>query len=461
MRAEGIFSKPEIEVFTYKMKLENIRKNICIKLDSDIFEHFFLIVQDPDKKIRALLTYKTRVKEYIISAEKEDTSNGTVCGGLPGGIWEFTVIKPYNISGEFAFEVEKDVKTEKTGYDLELLKTDFDKKYSPDKRWYKGDLHVHSYYSDGRQSFESVFNVINQKKFDFLFLTDHSIVPTQFYKSEICVIPSTEITFDNSGHMNIFGLKDFIDYSVFFKEESFDKKAEIIDEILKHEKKTGALVSVNHPFHPETPFLHDIDMENVDFLEIMNSPYYYEEIDYNGEAVKFLDYLWLNGLKIFGTGGSDSHKPLKSGSETVGIPLTYIYSDGLSANNLLYAMKKGNIYVSKNSGTELKIHNNGEEIFPGSEAAGNVKFTIKAEEDTKWNLIKNGKITKSKTGKKAEFDFDISEEEFYRVEGCSTEDGRITVYVNPVFNNIKFQNKHTWSELMSKYLSEKKEDFIK
>ena len=460
MKISGIFNEPKIEIFSYKIKLENIRENIFIKLDSEVFEHFFLIVKDPDKKIRALLTYKTRIKEYIISAGKEDTSNGTVCGEFPGGIWEFTVIKPYDIKGEFAFEVETDVKTEKTGYNLELLKSDFDKKYSSEKKWYKGDLHVHSNYSDGRQSFETIFNVIKQKEFDFLFLTDHSIVPTQFYKSETCIIPSTEITFDNLGHINVFALKDFIDYTLFFRDSDFDKKAEIIDEILKYEKMQGGLVSINHPFHPETPFTHDIDMENADLLEVMNSPYYYEEIDYNGEAVRFLDYLWLNGLKIFGTGGSDSHKPLKNGSETVGIPLTYIYSEGLSVKNLLSAMKKGNMYISKEPGTRIKIYNNDKEILPGNETAGRVKFITEAEENTKWNLVKNGKIIITKTGKRAEFDFDISEGEFYRVEGCSTEDGRITVYVNPVYNNIKFQNKQTWKELMSKYLSEKKEDFI-
>ena len=132
MKISGIFNEPKIEIFSYKIKLENIRENIFIKLDSEVFEHFFLIVKDPDKKIRALLTYKTRIKEYIISAGKEDTSNGTVCGEFPGGIWEFTVIKPYDIKGEFAFELETDVKTEKTGYNLELLKSDFDKKYSSD-----------------------------------------------------------------------------------------------------------------------------------------------------------------------------------------------------------------------------------------------------------------------------------------------------------------------------------------
>ena len=108
----------------------------------------------------------------------------------------------------------------------------------------------------------------------------------------------------------------------------------------------------------------------------------------------------------------------------------------------------------------IKIYNNDKEILPGNETAGRVKFITEAEENTKWNLVKNGKIIITKTGKRAEFDFDISEGEFYRVEGCSTEDGRITVYVNPVYNNIKFQNKQTWKELMSKYLSEKKEDFI-
>ncbi len=56
MKISGIFNEPKIEIFSHKIKLENIRKNIFIRLDSEIFEHFFLIVKDPNKKIRALLT---------------------------------------------------------------------------------------------------------------------------------------------------------------------------------------------------------------------------------------------------------------------------------------------------------------------------------------------------------------------------------------------------------------------
>ena len=120
------------------------------------------MVKDPDKKLRALLTYKTRKKEYYISKILGNTSNGTIYGDLPDGIWEFIVLKPYDITGEFSFEVKIDEPEEKNKYDLELLKQDFDKKYSEEKRWYKGDLHVHSTYSDGRQDFSSIFKVIKE-----------------------------------------------------------------------------------------------------------------------------------------------------------------------------------------------------------------------------------------------------------------------------------------------------------
>ena len=70
------------------------------------------------------------------------------------------------------------------------------------------------------------------------------------------------------------------------------------------------------------------------------------------------------GVKIFGTGGSYSHKPLKDGNETVGIPFTYIYSEGLSVKNLLSAMKKVNMYISKEPVTEIKIYNNPFILYP-------------------------------------------------------------------------------------------------
>ena len=453
MEINGSFTKKNIEVFRYDVKLENINKNICINLDSEVFEHFFLLVKDPSKKVRALLTYKTRVKKYYISKILENTSNGTIYGELPSGIWEFIIIKPYDITGNFNFEIKIDEVEEKSGYDLELLKQDFDKKYSDEKRWYKGDLHVHSTYSDGRQDFESIYNVAKNKKFDFLFLTDHTIIPTLFYKSDMCIVQSTEITFDNEGHINVFGIKNIIDYSTFFKEVPFEDKNKIINEILEFQRKEGSIISINHPFHPETPFHHDIDLENVSLIEIMNSPYYYEDIDYNGEAVKFLDFLWLMGYKIYGVGGSDSHKPLKDGVETVGIPMTFIYSHGLSPNELLNAMKKGNIYVSKNHNINLEIFGENREVLPGEEVKGMIKYKVECDEILKWNLVKNGKIIETKIGKKEEFNFDILEEEFYRVEGCELEESRVVVYINPIYNGIKFNKRNTWKKIISKYFS--------
>ena len=453
MRINESFSKKNIEIFRYNIKLENINKNIYIQLDSDTFEHFFLLVKDPDKKLRALLTYKTRKKEYYISKILGNTSNGTIYGDLLDGNWEFIVIKPYDITGDFSFEVKIDEPEEKSEYDLELLKQDFDKKYSEEKRWYKGDLHVHSTYSDGRQDFSSIFKVIKEKKFDFLFLTDHTVIPTLFYKSDICVVPSTEITFDNDGHINIFGIKELIDYSAFFKEVSFEDKNEIIDKILEFQKNKGSLISLNHPFHTETPFHHDVDLENVELIEIMNSPYYHEDFDYNGEAVKFLDFLWLTGYKIYGVGGSDSHKPLKDGTETVGIPMTFIYSCGLSPNELLKGMRKGNVYVSRKHPVNINILNGNKEVLPGEEIKGSIKYTVECEDVLKWNLVKNGKIIETKIGKKEEFNFDILDGEFYRVEGCELEENRVFVYINPIYNNVKFNKKGTWKQIMSKYFS--------
>ena len=76
-----------------------------------------------------------------------------------------------------------------------------------------------------------------------------------------------------------------------------------------------------------------------------------------------------------------------------------------------------------------------------------IKYKVECDEILKWNLVKNGKIIETKIGKKEEFNFDILEEEFYRVEGCELEESRVVVYINPIYNGIKFNKRNTWKKI--------------
>ncbi|GAJ18037.1 unnamed protein product, partial [marine sediment metagenome] len=48
--------------------------------------------------------------------------------------------------------------------------------YRGDKAWYKGELHVHSYHSDGKNSVEEIVEAAKEEKLDFIALTDHNTI---------------------------------------------------------------------------------------------------------------------------------------------------------------------------------------------------------------------------------------------------------------------------------------------
>lgn len=79
------FQHGNIEVKKYDIIITEKVKNLKITIDSESFEHFFLIIKDPKKEIRAVLTYKTRIKEYVISEYEEFSSYCTKYGEINKG----------------------------------------------------------------------------------------------------------------------------------------------------------------------------------------------------------------------------------------------------------------------------------------------------------------------------------------------------------------------------------------
>ena len=47
---------------------------------------------------------------------------------------------------------------------------------APQKRWYKGNLHTHSYWSDGDEFPEMIMQWYKDHGYDFVALSDHNII---------------------------------------------------------------------------------------------------------------------------------------------------------------------------------------------------------------------------------------------------------------------------------------------
>jgi hypothetical protein len=448
IKFKGEFKENRIEIFNYNFQIEKNINEISIELISKTFEHFFLIIKDPTNKIRALFTYKTRIKKYILSENINLYSNSTLSTPIIHGKWNITLIKPYNIKGKFLIQI---CPTERQKYFN--LKNNFiqinnlNKIYNNDAKWYKGDLHIHSYYSDGRKSLEDIEKLSTENKLDYIAITDHNIISNlQSKNSKILNILSTELTFDNEGHINIYGLKKFIDYSKYFYENNYSHKNKIINQILDNCSKKSSLISINHCFHPGCTFNHDISLKNINFLEVINSPKEDIEFDYNEKCIKFLDFLWKKKYLIYGIGGSDFH------NSHFGSSINYIYAKYLSENSLLNSMKNGNIYISLIGDIEFSIiDNKGNNILPGNFVKGNIKYKISSNKKLIWNLIKNGNILKTIKDTNSIFNIEIKKNDFIRVEGRELFTNKIKVFINPIHYIKNTNERNSWKKLIKEF----------
>ena len=91
--------------------------------------------------------------------------------------------------------------------DIELTEYDEEKIYQDEERWYVGDLHTHTIFSDGNLRREENIRDAKSQGLDFFFATDHNILPLNWPKSEeILVVPAEEITTE-FGHFNLYFAK--------------------------------------------------------------------------------------------------------------------------------------------------------------------------------------------------------------------------------------------------------------
>lgn len=445
----GVFNtNKKVEKLEYKFIVSKETNRISLNLNRGPFEHVIISLEDSEGRTRILTSFKTSKKKYYVTTHWESTSNCCIPGELPEGEWRLKVLKPYNIDDEFELEIKIEngnlIKKEN------MKKITLKDHYLDTKEWYKGELHNHTNISDGSISLRDLKKELIKKEIDFIFPTEHNSVLTKYPDMDIPVIPSTELTLDNLGHFNLFGLKKLIDYYDFIKED--ESREDSFAKIFQEVKKQGGYVSLNHPFHNTSRMFlglfYNIDLKDLDFLEVINSP---AERDsnpyYDKKALEALDMLWNDGHKIFAVAGSDNH------GDTLGDPLNYVRLDKYETKNILENLKKGRSYISRVGEIKLKMENNGQVVYPGDEVKGDVKIKIFSSQSLIWKVIKNGKIENIIIGQEIEVFNNIKDGEYLRVEGISEKDEPMII-INPIYNNLKMPVLKKWFEIKEKIWKE-------
>jgi hypothetical protein len=266
----------------------------------------------PDGKLRGW-SGSERTTVYISSS---DASPGYKRGAIPPGRWNL------------ALGIYKVTDQAKVSITIKLKEKE--------RRWFKGDLHMHTLNSDGIYKTGEVITYARHAGLDFIALTDHNNTQQnqEIGNPEgITVLPGMEYT-NYRGHANLF----FTDTTEFAENPLSNTREEMLS-TLKAAEQREALVSINHPFDESCPWLWGFDVP-FSLVEVWNA--FFKESD--SKAIAW----WRNQLKegkhLVAIGGSDTHR-IEQG-RSFGTPTTYIYARSAGKEDLLEALREGRVSIS-------------------------------------------------------------------------------------------------------------------
>ena len=302
-----------------------------------------------------------------------------ICGDFPG---ESTFFKQKHIlSIEISTSVSeaqkmilsKDVGTIQnfSFFDPSGTYCDSGKVINPARRFYKGDFHGHTTYSDGSQNLDSALRVLEKRQMDFMAFTEHNAVSFGSPYSEVLQIPSLELTL-SEGHINLHGIGT-VNWMEPLIRNFFRKglpESNFLASALRLIRNSAQSVSLNHMFlHPWEYTDTSLAVNEFTSIEIICDPTYPDSFEANRKAVAFLDFLWNKGYRIYGIGGSDSHNlpdhfyDGASLPSIYGDPATWVFCDGLSAAAVLQGLSDGHLYVTRFLKITVRIANG--QLLPG------------------------------------------------------------------------------------------------
>jgi hypothetical protein len=347
---------------------------------------------------------------------------------------------------------------------------------NPLARWYRGDFHVHSNFSDGVLPPSRLFELAKSEKLDFFIMSDHNTIDSLWElmpDSDILVIPGIEVTL-KIGHFTVLGIRGWHDWMdgicvyPYDDDLAWGKDRTPIKKIFIQATRQGLINCIVHPLKKSWGW-HDnqTDLNYVHCIEVCNCPGDPENDLATSKAIRFWTELLNNGYRITALGGSDFHRslpsPVYTGTHTreaIGLPTTYVYAEKLSSNGILSAVMRRRVYVSLGpvvsfqAEVDGKVFDIGEDVGP---YMGEIKFiSIVSEcpENTCVQIVKNGEILADGTvinGKTMISYTDTtapSESNWYRLDVCDSH-GAILAITNPIFvGRRKHPQIQTYGELL-------------
>jgi hypothetical protein len=222
------------------------------------------------------------------------------------------------------------------------------------RRYYAGDLHVHSQEStDARPDLSQIVRFAAGRHLDFVEISDHNTVTqleffsaAQAQSSSVLLLPGIEVT-TYAGHMNAIGATRFVEHKIGQPGVTIDTTADAVS-------SQGALLSINHPVLDlgaaciGCAWKQPLDGSRINAVEIGTGGLAQGSLFFVPRAIAFWEALLARGHHVAAVGGSDDHRGgLGTGAmdSPIGDPTTLVLCDELSAAAIVDGIRRGRTVV--------------------------------------------------------------------------------------------------------------------
>jgi hypothetical protein len=224
----------------------------------------------------------------------------------------------------------------------------------PDDRsgkWYRGDCHVHTVYSDGGHTPAEIVSFAQGSDLNFMFSSEHNTNAASLFfgvvdPADLLVIPAIEVT-TRAGHWQAMGLDPY-DW-VEFRYHPGDVPG-LEDAKQQVRMREGGFASFNHPFIDQGDCAAcnwtypDVDFDGI---ELWNG--WWDHTDQT--AVDFWQEQLVLGNMLVGLGGSDYH----NAPVIVGYPTTKVKAKALSKGAILEGMHEHHVIILQGPDYDLDL----------------------------------------------------------------------------------------------------------
>ncbi len=284
----------------------------------------------------------------------DQSSRSYLPGTIEAGTWHLIVGKARLVASGNMYYADVTCRDDitltprtKAAYTPVILKTE--------RRWYKGDFHVHSTESgDAQATFDQIHALATSRGLEFVNLSDHNtvsqhalIAAIQPMMPDLLITRGAEIT-TYEGHGNAVGISSYVDHRIGFQGRT---TVDMIGDV----QAQGGIFIVNHPAldlgtvcigcawnHPDTPW------DKVSGIEIITGNFEIGVRGFTPRAIALWETQLAAGNRIAAIGGSDDHSAgmaMGANDSPIGSPTTLVLADALSETAIIDAVKHGRTMV--------------------------------------------------------------------------------------------------------------------